>query len=225
MTTHKTSGPATEAGNSTREILLKARIRHTRIFCLLLVPLVAVTSPRWQVHTLPYEIMTFWGHLFVAGGVLIRIYSSLFIGGRKNEMLITEGPFSVVRNPLYLGSFLAMSGLVLLTGSITFTGVLLAAFLLYYRITVMREEIFLHRKFGARYRKYVERVPRWLPERNLWMLPAQSRWNGQREMNVRPYFVLRAALDGSVFFLIIPLLEGLCALREHGVVPTLLNLP
>ena len=225
MTTNKTSEAATDGSKSASNILLKARTRHTRIFCPLLILLVAVTSPRWQMHSLPYEIMTFWGHLFVAGGVLIRIYSSLFIGGRKNEMLITEGPFSVVRNPLYLGSFLAMTGLALLTGSITFTAVLVSAFAIYYRITVKREEIFLNRKFGARYRKYADRVPRWLPERNLWRLPDHGQWKGPREVNVRPYFVLRAALDGSVFFLIVPLLEGLCALREHGVVPTLLNLP
>lgn len=225
MTTKKSSEAATGESKSASNILLKARTRHTRIFCLLLIPLVAITSPRWQVHSLPYQLMTFWGHLFVAGGVLIRIYSSLFIGGRKNETLITEGPFSVVRNPLYLGSFLAMTGLAMLTGSITFIFILVLAFAIYYRVTVKREEIFLHRKFGARYRKYVERVPRWLPERTPLKLSVHSQWNGPREVNVRPYFVLRSALDGSVFFLVIPLIEGLCALREHGVVPTLLNLP
>lgn len=209
------------AGND----MFKARIRHTRIFCLLLIPLVAVTSPKWPMHSLPHELMAFWGHLLVSGGVLIRVFSSLYIGGRKNEALITEGPFSIVRNPLYVGSFLALTGLALVTGCVSFTAVLIVTFAVYYRVTVRREEFFLHRKFGARYRKYADRVPRWLPESNLWKLPERSLWKGHWEISVRPCFVLRSALDASVFLLIVPLLEGLFELRENGVVPTLLNLP
>lgn len=218
MTESKTpSKNATSGSESTQNILLKARMRHTRIFCFLLIPILAVISPRWPENSMAHEIMEFWGHLFVSGGVLIRVFSSVYIGGRKNEALITEGPFSVVRNPLYVGSFLAMTGLALLTGSLALTAFLIAAFSAYYHITVGREELFLQRKFGARYRKYADRVPRWVPEPRL--------WQGPREIVVRPYFVLKAAMDGSVFLLIVPLLEGLCELREHGVVPTLLNLP
>lgn len=66
-------------------------------------------------------------------------------------MLITEGPFSVVRNPLYFGSFLAMAGVALATGSVTFLAVMFVAFCFYYRVTVKREESFLEAKFGARY--------------------------------------------------------------------------
>jgi protein-S-isoprenylcysteine O-methyltransferase Ste14 len=197
--------------------LLKSRTRHTRIFCFMLIPLLAVTAPRWPENSPTHEIMEFWGHLFVSGGVLIRILSSVYIGGRKNESLITEGPFSVVRNPLYFGSFLAMTGVALTTGSLTFLAVMIVAFCLYYRVTVKREEAHLEAKFGARYRNYAARVPSWLPEPLLWEEP--------REIKTRPPFVRLAVMDASVFLLVVPLLEVLCELRENGVLPVFLTLP
>ena len=210
----KQPAPKEQSPNNT---LLKARIRHTRIFCFLLIPVLAVTAPSWPEHSLPHEIMEFWGHLFVSGGVLIRVLSSVYIGGRKNESLITNGPFSVVRNPLYVGTFLALVGVALMTGSMTAIAILVTAFCLYYHVTVKREEVYLQQKFGARYRSYSERVPRWVPEPLLWEEP--------RETTTRPPFVRRAALDASVFLLVVPLVESLCELREHGVIPVILNLP
>lgn len=202
---------------STGNTLLKARIFHTRIFCLLLIPLLVVAAPGWPEHSLPHEIMEFSGHFLVSGGVLIRVLSSVYIGGRKNAALVTEGPFSIVRNPLYVGSFLALTGLALMTASLTLMAIMIAAFCLYYSATVRREEAYLQQKFGATYRSYAERVPRWVPEPLLWEEP--------RETRTKPYFVRRAALDASVFLLIVPLLQGLCELRESGAVPVLLILP
>ena len=202
---------------SSTNTLLKARIRHTRIFCFLLIPILAVTAPSWPEHSLPHEIMEFWGHLFVSGGVLIRVLSSVYIGGRKNEALITTGPFSVVRNPLYVGTFLALVGIALMTASVTIIAILVTAFCLYYHVTVKREEAYLQQKFGARYRNYCLRVSRWVPEPLLWEEP--------REITTRPPFVRRTALDASVFLLVVPLVEGLCELRENGVIPVIFNLP
>ncbi len=200
-------------------------IGHIRGFFLMLLTLAAVTAPHWPPHSGTHEAMSFLGHLLVSGGVLIRVAASLYIGGRENESLITDGPFSLVRNPLYLGALLAATGAAMLTGSIIIASLLPAAVAIYYRMWAAREEAYLNRKFGARYRKYADRVPRWLPERPLWRMPARDQWRGPAEISIRPYFVLRAAMDASVILLAIPLLEALCVLREHGVVPTLLNLP
>jgi protein-S-isoprenylcysteine O-methyltransferase Ste14 len=197
-------------------VLLKARVRHTRIFLALLVPLVAVTSPSWPESSLPHEAMEWAGHLLVPAGVLIRVFASLYIGGRKNDELITDGPFSIVRNPLYVGSFGATTGLALLTGSLVMTALLALSFAAYYSATIAREEVFLHRKFGVRYRRYARRVPRWIPSPGLWESP--------EELAAKPRFVLRTILDGSLFLLCIPILESLCELRSAGAVPTLLTL-
>lgn len=204
--------PAASGGG----VLLKARIRHTRMFVAAMVPVVLVTSSFWPAYSLPHRIMDWGGHLLVPAGVLIRVFSSVYIGGRKNDELITWGPFSTVRNPLYVGSFLATMGLALLTASVLITFLLALAFAAYYSATVAREELFLYRKFGARYRRYVRRVPRWVPNLRLWESP--------EELGTKPYFVLRTILDGSLFLLCVPILETLCEMRAKGAMPTMLTL-
>lgn len=198
-------------------VLLKARMRYTKIFIIFLLPVVMVTSSRWPGHGLSYELMQGSAHVLVVIGVFIRIFSSLYIGGRKNDDLISDGPFSVVRNPLYVGSFIAITGLGLLTASVTTTALLCCSFAFCYQFTVAREELFLRRKFGMRYGRYAQRVPRWVPRSKLWQNPS--------ELNVKPYFVLRTILDSSLFLLAIPLLETVSELREQGILPTLLTLP
>src|SRR5690348_8154731 len=42
---------------------------------------------------------------FMAGAAL-RFWATLYVGGRKEEQLIMEGPYSICRHPLYLGSLL-----------------------------------------------------------------------------------------------------------------------
>jgi protein-S-isoprenylcysteine O-methyltransferase Ste14 len=76
--------------------------------------------------------------------------------------LVTEGPFSRTRNPLYLGLTLMYTGLALLIPR-TWPLVLLVPVLLVMRWGVIaREERYLERKFGEPYRAYLGRVRRWL---------------------------------------------------------------
>ncbi len=198
-------------------VQLRGRMRYTRWFIYALVPLVLLTASPWPEHSLAHGIFSWAGHILVVIGVMIRVFASLYVGGRKNHELISDGPFSVVRNPLYVGSFTAMVGLGLLTTSFAITALLILAFALCYKFTVEREELFLSRKFGERYEHYMRHVPRWLPNPALWQNPS--------ELSVKPYFVLRTILDGAMFFLAIPILETVCELRIQGVLPTLLQLP
>jgi protein-S-isoprenylcysteine O-methyltransferase Ste14 len=76
--------------------------------------------------------------------------------------LVTEGPFSRTRNPLYLGLTLMYTGLALLI-PVTWPLLLLVPVLLVMRWGVIaREERYLERKFGEPYRAYLGRVRRWL---------------------------------------------------------------
>lgn len=208
--------PESASSKEPKYTQLVGRMRYTRWFIIALAPLILVTASKWPENSLMHEMMEWGGHILVVAGVMIRVFASLYVGGRKNNELITDGPFSIVRNPLYVGSFLAMVGLGLLTGSLLITLLLVLAFVFCYAVTVPREELYLSRKFGERYTHYMQRVPRWLPKFSLWQNPS--------EMNVKPYFVLRTMLDGAGFFLAIPVLEAVCTLRQQGVLPTYLTL-
>jgi protein-S-isoprenylcysteine O-methyltransferase Ste14 len=39
-------------------------------------------------------------------GATLRLWSTLYIGGRKRVVLVSDGPYSLCRNPLYVGTFL-----------------------------------------------------------------------------------------------------------------------
>lgn len=96
-------------------------------------------------------------------GALLRLASTLYIGGRKRTILVTDGLYSVCRNPLYVGTVLLAMSLGLFLQSALFTaGVLLVA-LGYAFATVPVEEQFLRERFGATYVEYCSKVPRYWP--------------------------------------------------------------
>src|SRR4051812_27868607 len=54
------------------------------------------------------------------GGLLFRLWPTLYIGGRKRTTLVCEGPYSICRNPLYLGSLLLTVSFGLFLQSLVF---------------------------------------------------------------------------------------------------------
>ncbi len=140
--------------------------------------------------------MLWLGYALVIIGAFGRIYCSAFIGGRKNDEVVREGPFSVVRNPLYVFSFLALVGIGLESGMFTLLALLVGAFILYYPLVVDKEEAYLKNKFGEPYAAYKREVPRWKPNFKLWKEPEQ--------VDAKPKFIRRTAMDAAIFFLPLP---------------------
>lgn len=197
--------------------LLKARMRHTRLFIAALVMLQLISESRWgEGHPL-HEILEWAGHVLVIAGTFGRVYCSLYIGGRKNDEVVCEGPYSIVRNPLYVCSFVAVIGIGLQSTSLLFTAILLMTFVLYYPSVIAREEAFLLHRFDEPYRQYMQRVPRWIPKLSLWHAPL--------EVPVKPRFVLRTLMDAAVFFLPYPCFELISALHLQGILPVWIYLP
>ncbi len=77
--------------------------------------------------------------------------------------LVTEGPYRVVRNPMYWSVFSVVLGEALLFHSLALLE-LSVGFLVATSLFVLAyEEPALRRKFGAEYEEYCRRVPRWFP--------------------------------------------------------------
>lgn len=81
----------------------------------------------------------------------------------EGHELITAGPYSVVRNPIYLGMF----GMLLATGLVysrwwNFLGAIVF-FLIGNQIRIRAEEKLLRETFGSQFDEYARRVPAFLP--------------------------------------------------------------
>lgn len=197
--------------------LLKARRKHTQLCAILLLPVLVMTGTILPTTSFDHQLIDWLGYFLVILCVLGRSYSSLFVGGKKNDVLVTEGVFSIVRNPLYVFSFIGLIGIGLESGKITIVLLLVTAFYAYYKQVVAREEQFLQHKFGSTYDAYVQNVPRWIPN--------FSRWYAAKEITVNPTFVLRTMRDAAVFFVALPFFELLEGLQETGIVHAYINLP
>jgi protein-S-isoprenylcysteine O-methyltransferase Ste14 len=76
--------------------------------------------------------------------------------------LVTDGPYRWSRNPLYLALTLIYAGVGLIADDLWILMLLVPLLLLIHWGVVVREERYLEAKFGEAYRRYKERVRRWL---------------------------------------------------------------
>lgn len=128
----------------------------------------------------------FWLSFGVAAaGAVLRIvtsgYAALGTSGVAKDAAIaaelnTTGPYSLVRNPLYLGRILNFTGLAMLSGSWVYGALtLLVSVLVYERISVYEEE-FLRKEFGQAHSDWAARVPFLWPRLRGWVKPKYPFW-------------------------------------------------
>ena len=142
----------------------------------------------------------------VGGLVLIFIciggwcWCALYIGGRKNHELVTTGPYSITRNPLYLFSIVGAVGVGAQFGGIS-VALLAGLFVTIIHLLVVRqEERLLLALYGEIYRQYVAEVPRFLPD--------FLRWNDVDMIEVQPRAVVATFLDACLFLASVPIAES-----------------
>ncbi len=115
--------------------------------------------------------MAIWviGALLVAAGEAVRLAGVAAAGtvtrrrSRTVQRLVTYGIFGWMRNPLYVGNFLAWLGVVAASGVLWFLPVAAVIFAVEYSLIVRYEEGVLESIFGAEYLAYKRSTPRWLP--------------------------------------------------------------
>lgn len=147
--------------------------RRSWMTTALLVPIgaLAVLSRPAPIHPFAEVVLDAAGYGALALGVALRLWASLYIGDRKGRVLVVEGPYAIVRNPLYLGSFLIVLAGAFFLRSLLFAAGLALVVALYARTIVPEEERLLRTLFGRAYERYVERTPRWIPRPSLWRTP------------------------------------------------------
>lgn len=77
--------------------------------------------------------------------------------------LVIRGPYRFVRNPMYIGAAIAVSGAALFYTSTALLAFVIIFLLAAHAFVVLYEEPTLSRSFGQEYEDYCGRVRRWLP--------------------------------------------------------------
>ena len=113
------------------------------------------------------------GMVLGASGALLAlmcIFTFVFAGNGTPapfdppRRLVVQGPYRLVRNPMYLGAGLALAGAALFYQSIALLGYASVFLLLTHLFVVLYEEPTLRRTFERDYEVYCRQVSRWWPK-------------------------------------------------------------
>jgi protein-S-isoprenylcysteine O-methyltransferase Ste14 len=192
------------------------RLRVSRIFAIAFF-LVVLAMESAHEGSLVSTALFLLGLLLVGVATVGRLWCSLYISGHKNSELITTGPYSLSRNPLYFFSLLGFAGIGFASETVTLGAVLAAAMLIGYPAVIRQEEAVLRERFGAEFEAYCARVPRFLPKLSAYVEP--------ETYTVNPRLFRRSMLDVVWFIWFVGILEFVEALHEYHYVQPLIHLP
>jgi len=127
----------------------------------------------WPLPWLPEPAQ---GILFAVGGLTVvcaiaiefaamrtmRRAKTTIMPHQGSAHLVTSGPFSFTRNPIYLGNTMLMIGIGLIAGIVWFILLGPVAAFVTTKLAIEREEQHLRARFGKKYLDYMKRVRRWI---------------------------------------------------------------
>ena len=139
---------------------------YLNIFLVLPIGLHFVLPIKRIVHS-PY---TYLGFVFILLGLALNTWSVRLLKKRNTTIdfqempnrLVTDGPFRISRNPLYLGGVILSLGIAILLGSLITFVFPVALLLILDRLYIPAEETRLEKIFGEEYLEYRQKVRRWI---------------------------------------------------------------
>lgn len=98
----------------------------------------------------------------ILAGETLRLWAASFIGPHSRgttlraPRLVTEGPYALMRHPLYAGNGIVCAGLLVFSGAFLpwLPLVFIPAFLVQYALFMAREERFLAAEWGSAWAEY-----------------------------------------------------------------------
>jgi protein-S-isoprenylcysteine O-methyltransferase Ste14 len=198
--------------------LQQRRKRVLIVGVLFLLALLTISDSAWRVGSPRTHRAVQWsGLLLILMCIVGRTWCAIYIGGQKQRQLVTKGPYSVVRNPLYLFTLFGAAGIGALSGSLVMAAACAGFATVVFLSVVRQEEQFLLATFPREFPAYAERVPR--------LLPRLSLWQDADQLVVQPRLVHRTFLDASLFLMAVPLIGIRALVRDFLWLPTMLQLP
>ncbi len=106
------------------------------------------------------------GFFVILCGVFLRMVARGYkkAHSQGGHGLVVGGPYQLVRNPMYFGSFLLGTGFVLILWPWWSLPVFAYIFYLRFIRQIKKEEVYLSSTFGQSYEEYLTKVPRLFPD-------------------------------------------------------------
>ncbi|MCX5843375.1 MAG: isoprenylcysteine carboxylmethyltransferase family protein [Deltaproteobacteria bacterium] len=193
----------------------KYRTGISRIVAVFLFLILIFTRTRIE-SDLAKAVLNNAGLFLITLCVFGRLWSSLYICGKKTTMIVKDGPYSVVRNPLYLCSYLGVLGISLSTENLFLIILLNAAFLFYYPFVIISEERKLTEMHGESFTHYMQQTPRIIP--NFFKLTQPETY----EVHVR---IFNNALSDAIWFYIAYIaIDFIKLIQSKGIISFVINM-
>ena len=124
------------------------------------VPLLIIPFAFLVAYT--HDKNAFWyGSVVAIFGQLIQTWAGSHL--HKDIVFTISGPYSHVRNPMYIGRFFLMLGFVIMIWQPYITAAFVLLYALYAHMRVNREEDRLKEIFAPNYQHFCGEIGRWLP--------------------------------------------------------------
>ena len=197
-------------------IFRKLRTTLTRIYVILLAMLAILSTSKWENVQIAGSAFFLMGTFLVGVATVGRIWCSMYISGYKSKKLITIGPYSLCRNPLYFFSMLGGIGVGLATTTLTIPFLVLIVFAIYYPNVIQREQNRLSELHNDKYSDYCKKTPSFIP--------SFSRFNEPDEYVVNPVIFRRNIFDNLGFIWLVGVAQLIEGLHQAHVLPSVLSL-
>jgi protein-S-isoprenylcysteine O-methyltransferase Ste14 len=118
------------------------------------------------------------GLVFVACGEAIRVWAVGYL--QKNRILVTNGPYGYVKNPMYIGTILITAGFCLMANAIYVLVLAFLGFIFYYLPHKRRvERRRLRTRFGEAFMAYDREIDDYMPRLRPYEKP-RGEWRFER---------------------------------------------
>jgi len=197
--------------------IANSRVVVSRIFGFAVILLLLFTGHSFAQGTITDILFELSGLFLLSICSLGRLWALMYISGNKRLELVTEGPYSIVRHPLYVFSLIGALGIGLASENVLVLILIMAFYLLFYPFTILAEERKLANKFGDAYLEYMKKTPRFLPKFSLYKEPEMYQ--------VKAASFVRNFADGMWFIWIFMLMHLVEMLQDSGILPVFLRIP
>ncbi len=103
----------------------------------------------------------YMGATIYAIGVALYLTTLNVIIKTPVDMLFTDGPYKISRNPMYVSAAVIIIGICIMTANIVLIGIFIIM-LLFQHLMILAEERECRLKYGVTYDNYTKKVPRYI---------------------------------------------------------------